>query len=411
MTTRNLTRASLAFVAAVLTHGGDAGAADFRACIDRSSPTASMDTRLAHALAVAQGGKAVIANYDGTGGERGFRLRNYAELVGERCDFVLGFPLAGSNGLPDGVRATRPYAHTAFVLVTRAGETVSGTAALPDGTPVAVTYNTTPNLWFHRHPNLVRSIFETDAESLAAIEARDVTAAMLWRPAAMQEMERSGRRDAFHFSPLEDREAEWDLVALYAATNDVRARAFESAVASLRADGRLAKVLDGYADVVPAPAQLAPVAHGARPLVAVDNAVKATRASAARCATADKPKKPAKGKGKGPPALFTAEQAEQGKAIYLEKCSFCHAPDLNGRAGPALRGKFFASAEHKYKLSDIFTIVSQNMPSVAPGSLSHDEYVKIMSWILLNNGYPAGAEAMTFDAIRTSKVPLRFYAE
>ena len=408
MTTRTSLRASLVLVAAVLTHGGNAGAEDFRACVDRSSPTATMDTRLAHAIAAAQGGKAIIASYDGTGGERGYRLRNYAELVGERCDFVLGFPLAGSDGLPDGVRATHAYAHTAFVLVTRAGDAIGGTASLPDGTPVAVTFNTTPNLWFHRHPNLVRSIFETDAESLAAIEAREVKAAMLWRPAAMQQMERSGRRDAFRFSPLEDREAEWDLVALYGAANGARASAFDAAVASLRADGRLATVLDGYADVLPASSPQPAAAHSTRPLVAIGNAAKAA-APAARCAANDKPKKPAK--GKGPPALFTAEQAEQGKAIYLEKCSFCHAPDLNGRAGPALRGKFFASAEHKYTLSDIFTIVSQNMPSVAPGSLSHDEYVKIMSWILLNNGYPAGTEAMTFDAIKTSKVPLRFYGE
>lgn len=413
MTIRILPRLAAVLAAAVLAHGGGAVAAPISVCIDDASPTAALDAKLAHAIAAAEGTTARVEHYDGTGGERGYRLRNYLELVGDTCDFVLGFPIAGQDGLPSGVRATRPYAKTGFVLVTRDAKTSSKLDALPARTRVGVAFNTTPNLWFDRHPQLVRSIFETDAETLAALDAGDVDAVMLWRPSVAPLLADARHADV-RVLPLDEPGARFDLVALYGTRGEAQVDAFDKAVERLRGDGELARILGAHADaglgVEARAARLAFARRTAPTATATTPRVTVSDADAVACAD-DAKAKPKPKKGKGPPELFTTQQAELGKKTYDDKCAFCHAPDLNGRAGPALRGKFFASPSHNYKLKDIFKIVAENMPATAPGSLTHDEYVQIMAYILLNNGYPAGDAAMTFDGISASKVPLRFYAE
>lgn len=410
MKNRILACATLAASAAMLVYGGEVRAAELSLCVDRASPTASIDTRLAHALAAAEGRTARVERYDGTGGERGYRLRNFSELTAERCDFVLGFPIAGTDGLPDGVHATAAYARTGFVLVTAGGEEAATLDALSAGTRVAVTFDTTPNLWFDRHRALERVIVETDAEAVAALRSGEAGAAVLWRPA----LATLSAGASLRIVAIDEPGARWSLVALYGARAADQAAAFDAAIARLRADGTLARILGAAAEPsavlqvgqrrTVAPRRRADAV--ARPRREVPILAAIARSAQNGCAADAKTRK-----GKGAPALFTAEQAELGRKTYEEKCAFCHAPDLNGRAGPALRGKFFAAPSHGYKLRDIFKIVAENMPATSPGSLSHEEYVQVMAYILLNNGYPAGDTAMTFEEISRSKVPLRFYEE
>ena len=66
------------------------------------------------------------------------------------------------------------------------------------------------------------------------------------------------------------------------------------------------------------------------------------------------------------------------------------------------------SEQGKHTLGDIFTIVSQNMPATLPASLPPDDYVRIMAYLLQENGYPAGSNELTFDAAKKSKVQLRY---
>ena len=109
------------------------------------------------------------------------------------------------------------------------------------------------------------------------------------------------------------------------------------------------------------------------------------------------------------PALYTSEQADSGKQKYMTSCALCHGPTLEGRAGPALKGPNFASTKANFRVGDVFVIVSQNMPATAPGSLSHDDYVELMAFLLQQNGYPAGSKALTFDTAQRSKVKLLYH--
>ena len=110
------------------------------------------------------------------------------------------------------------------------------------------------------------------------------------------------------------------------------------------------------------------------------------------------------------PALYTAAQAKAGQAVFEQKCATCHGRHLEGLAGPALKGPLFASVKAGYKVRDIFLFLSVNMPAYAPGSLSMSQYVQIMSFILQQNGYPAGTAALTQRLASTSTVPLLYHA-
>ncbi len=109
------------------------------------------------------------------------------------------------------------------------------------------------------------------------------------------------------------------------------------------------------------------------------------------------------------PSLFTAAQAQAGQAAYGQYCSSCHGANLQGITGPALVGPVFAKASDHYTLGLVFGGLVDTTPAGAPDSLSHGEYTMIMAYILAKNGYPAGANILTFTGAKHSDMP--FYAQ
>jgi polar amino acid transport system substrate-binding protein len=115
--------------------------------------------------------------------------------------------------------------------------------------------------------------------------------------------------------------------------------------------------------------------------------------------------------GGSPPPLFTSVQAQQGSSLYASKCSLCHGAQLEGGAGPPLSGENITTLGEKTHLTvgDMFTYITTNMPMNAPASLSKDQYIKIMAYILKQNGYPAGSKPMTYQSVTNAKIPVRSY--
>lgn len=101
---------------------------------------------------------------------------------------------------------------------------------------------------------------------------------------------------------------------------------------------------------------------------------------------------------------FTAAQQANGDKLFARSCAACHGESLEGGAGPALTGSTFKTLSDKVhaNVSDIFTYMTTNMPMNAPASLSHDQYVQIMSFILSKNGYHANGRPLTFGAASKS---------
>jgi len=110
----------------------------------------------------------------------------------------------------------------------------------------------------------------------------------------------------------------------------------------------------------------------------------------------------------GSSVSFSAAQVNTGEKNYQAKCSTCHGTSLEGGAGPALSGPNFQTLNSKVhaKVGDIFTYMTTNMPLNAPASLSHDEYVSILAFILSKNGYHPGSSPLTYSGALKSSAPI-----
>ena len=109
-----------------------------------------------------------------------------------------------------------------------------------------------------------------------------------------------------------------------------------------------------------------------------------------------------------PQAIFSSAQATAGSKAYATNCASCHGASLEGGVGPALSGANLKTLSKNTKLTvhDLFTFMSQQMPMNAPASLSKDQYVAIMAYVLKFNGYPAGPKALTYAGAESSKMPV-----
>ena len=101
--------------------------------------------------------------------------------------------------------------------------------------------------------------------------------------------------------------------------------------------------------------------------------------------------------------VYTAAQANAGRAVYQANCSDCHLRDLKGsnEAAP-LAGVNFMSAWRDRTTSDLFNKILTSMPPGKAGSLGETEIVTIVAYILQSNGAAAGSQALS----ATSAVPI-----
>ncbi|MGB6986102.1 MAG: cytochrome c, partial [Candidatus Aquilonibacter sp.] len=99
---------------------------------------------------------------------------------------------------------------------------------------------------------------------------------------------------------------------------------------------------------------------------------------------------------------FTAAQATAGEPLYNGNCAQCHGVHLEGAAGPALAGSSAASLQ----VNAFFAVMTTTMPYNNPGTLTHDQYVQVMAYVLKRNGVQPGATPLTFAAASNAKVSL-----
>jgi cytochrome c5 len=97
--------------------------------------------------------------------------------------------------------------------------------------------------------------------------------------------------------------------------------------------------------------------------------------------------------------VYTDAQAARGAAVYETSCTGCHRADLGGATGPALKDERFARQFAGKDLRTLFTKVATTMPRNAPGSLGDGVALDLVAYLLRENGFPAGAEELTADAL------------
>ena len=103
------------------------------------------------------------------------------------------------------------------------------------------------------------------------------------------------------------------------------------------------------------------------------------------------------------------DQAEHALERELERLDHAHKyPDskLEGAVGPALCGPAFIerSVQEGRSVDDLFFIVRTFMPYGKPGSLSKQQYVDVLAFVLKANGYRVGNKALPLDSAVLSRI-------
>jgi mono/diheme cytochrome c family protein len=95
--------------------------------------------------------------------------------------------------------------------------------------------------------------------------------------------------------------------------------------------------------------------------------------------------------------VFTAEQAARGKTVFATTCAACHAADLSGANGPALKGEVFATHWMEGSLDALFARVKSMPPNRA--NLGSSAYVDLVAFLLDANAFPAGAQQLNAESM------------
>lgn len=97
--------------------------------------------------------------------------------------------------------------------------------------------------------------------------------------------------------------------------------------------------------------------------------------------------------------VYSREQWMRGRDLYAGMCAGCHPAVTH--VGPA-----FTKSWSGKKLSDLFGFLRERMPKNDPGSLSEQDYVDVMSYMLRLNGFPAGVDELPPDSIALTKIKI-----
>lgn len=93
-----------------------------------------------------------------------------------------------------------------------------------------------------------------------------------------------------------------------------------------------------------------------------------------------------------PAALFTSAQADRGQQLFRSVCSSCHYTN-------EFSGEDFRYAWRRQNADDLFEYMADAMPEDAPGSLSSQQYLDVLAYMLELNGLPAGGSELSRGAL------------
>jgi cytochrome c len=98
-------------------------------------------------------------------------------------------------------------------------------------------------------------------------------------------------------------------------------------------------------------------------------------------------------------SVYSESRAVRGHDLYAENCASCHGVMLEGESSVPLSGATFEArwADEQHSVNDLFYIVRTLIPYGKPATLSKQEYIDIIAYLLMMNGHHAGAQALPLD--------------
>ena len=103
--------------------------------------------------------------------------------------------------------------------------------------------------------------------------------------------------------------------------------------------------------------------------------------------------------------VYTTAQADKGKALVEENCAKCHGGTLDGNDEiPALKGSHFMADWETQSVAELIERVHSTMPMDNPGKLNVESATNVVSYLLQQNGMPAGATPLTDGTARQARI-------
>ncbi len=97
--------------------------------------------------------------------------------------------------------------------------------------------------------------------------------------------------------------------------------------------------------------------------------------------------------------VYTLAQATRGRDVFASSCQSCHTPTQH--SGPPFRNKWFGKS-----LGDLYAYIRKEMPKNEPGSMSDEDYVRALAYLLRMNGMPTGSTPLTADSAALHRIRL-----
>lgn len=97
--------------------------------------------------------------------------------------------------------------------------------------------------------------------------------------------------------------------------------------------------------------------------------------------------------------VYTLLQATRGRDVFANSCQSCHTTTQH--SGPPFRAKWFGRS-----LGDLYAYIRKEMPKNEPGSMSDDDYVRALAFLLRMNGMPTGSIPLTADSAVLHRIRL-----
>jgi len=95
--------------------------------------------------------------------------------------------------------------------------------------------------------------------------------------------------------------------------------------------------------------------------------------------------------------VYTAAQAERGRAAYSQHCSRCHGENLAGRRDYPLSGERFVDRWEAHTVEHLFVVVRDSMPPDGPDTVDANDKRDIVAFLLQQNGFPDGTTELSRD--------------
>lgn len=106
--------------------------------------------------------------------------------------------------------------------------------------------------------------------------------------------------------------------------------------------------------------------------------------------------------------VYTAEQAERGKNLYLTDCVQCHGATLLGAEdGPPVTGEGFRMAWDGRTADELVERIRTTMPADGPGFLSRAQSTDLTAYLFSDNGFPVGEAELKSSLAALKKIVIK----